>query len=189
MVATQESWPESTPWFRRHQPATLGVAVLLFGAVFGLRLYLGDDASQAISLFYALPIALLAVAYGRLGGAASSVCAIALIAVWVYLEDVDLSLVAWTSRVVPMLLLGLLLGHAVDQLRRADDERRALETAALLHREAIEINDTLVQGMAAAKWSLEASNHDAALRTLTDTIETGHRLVSDLIRAANRASS
>lgn len=64
-------------------------------------------------------------------------------------------------------------------------ERRELEAAALLHREAIEVNDSLVQGMAAAKWSLEAGSVDAGLRVLDDTIARGHDLVSGLIRRAD----
>jgi hypothetical protein len=56
---------------------------------------------------------------------------------------------------VPTLFLGVLLGRATDRARRAEGERRRLERTAL-HRQAIEIDDSLVQRMAAAKWSFEA---------------------------------
>lgn len=52
----------------------------------------------------------------------------------------------------------------------------------LLHRQAVEVNDSLIQGMAAAKWAIEAGNHDLGLRTLEETIEAGQRMVSQLIR-------
>jgi hypothetical protein len=101
------------------------------------------------------------------------------------LGDITLSATGWTSRVVPMLVLGALVGDAADRLRYAESERRRLEAAALLHREAIEINDRLVQGMAAAKWSFEAGRVEAGLATLDETIAEGHALVSALIRQAD----
>jgi hypothetical protein len=79
----------------------------------------------------------------------------------------------------------VLLGEATDRMRRTEEERRKLEAAALLHREAIEINDSLVQGMAAAKWALEAGSTEAGLKTLDDTIARAHDLVSGLIRRAD----
>jgi glucose-6-phosphate-specific signal transduction histidine kinase len=158
----------------------------LFGLIFGLRLQRDTDTGEAITLLFVLPVALLAVTFGRRGGVASGLFGVALVAVWVQTEGVHLSPVGWASRVVPLVLLGTLLGQAMDGLHRAGEERRALESAALLHREAIEINDTLVQGMAAAKWALEAGRLEAGLATLTQTIELGHRLVSELIREAER---
>jgi hypothetical protein len=87
--------------------------------------------------------------------------------------------------VLPLLLLGLLLGHATDRERRAEAERRRLEAAALLHREAIEINDSLVQGMAAAKWSLDAGQVETGKEILEETVVRAHDLVSGLIRRAD----
>jgi hypothetical protein len=43
-----------------------------------------------------------------------------------------------------------------------------------------------VQGMAVAKWSLEAGQVEAGLKALNETIDVGHRLVSELIRRADR---
>jgi hypothetical protein len=49
----------------------------------------------------------------------------------------------------------------------------------------VEINDSLVQGMAAAKWSLEAGRVDNGLAALEETLDQGQRLVSQLIRDAD----
>ena len=119
------------------------------------------------------------------GGEQQSVLAVALVAVWALTMDISLDPAGWASRVVPLLLLGVLLGEATDRMRRTEDDRRALVSAALLHREAIEINDSLVQGIAAAKWALEAGNDEASLKTLDDTLARAHDLVSDLIRRAD----
>lgn len=172
------------PWFRRRPILALVVAGVLFVAVLTLRLLVGD-AEDAYSMLYVMPVALVATAFGLRAGAAAGVIAVALIVIWALAEDVSLTPLAWTSRVVPMLLLGVLLGWASDRLQRAEAERRRLEAAALLHREAIEINDSLVQGMAAAKWSLESGRVDAGMRTLDETITQAHELVSGLIRQAN----
>jgi hypothetical protein len=161
----------------------LTLAGILFAGVLTLRLLAGD-AADAYSMLYAFPVALVATAFGMRAGAGAGLLAVALIGLWAVTDDVSLTPVGWASRALPMLLLGVLVGEATDRSHRIELERRSFEAAALLHREAIEINDSLVQGMAAARWSLEAGNTDAALRMLDDTIARAHDLVSDLIRRA-----
>lgn len=172
------------PWFRERPGRTVAVAAALFGAVFALRM-LGNAPEDAVTMLYALPIALLALAFGRTMGLGAGVFAVGLVAAWAVWRDVDLSALGWASRITPLLLLGALLGDASDRLAAADLRQRALEAAAQRHRDATEVNDTLIQGMAAAKWSLEAGSHDAGLRTLEETIALGHDLVSKLMREAD----
>jgi hypothetical protein len=171
------------PWFRRQPALAVGVAALLYAAVFTLRLLTGD-AADAYSMLYALPVALVASAYGMRAGLLAGVLAVGLIGLWTVLADISLTPSGWLSRALPLLLLGALLGQATDQALAAETERRELEAAALLHREAIEINDSLIQGMAAAKWTLESGQLDAGLRILETTIAEAHELVSRLIRRA-----
>lgn len=177
------AWSGADPWFRLHPRAALAVIAALFAGILALRLSAGS-AADAYSMLYVLPVSLAAVVFGVRGGAASGVLAVGLIGVWVVAQDVDLPLTAWFSRATPILLLGLLLGHASDRLRRAEVERRRLARAALLHRKAIEINDSLIQGMTAAKWSLESGRAESGLQTLDDTIGRAQTLVSGLIRDA-----
>jgi hypothetical protein len=171
------------PWFRERPYFTVAVSVVLFLGIFVPRLLFGSP-RDAYSMLYVFPVALLATAFGRKVGALAGVVAVGLIVAWVLVDDVDLSPVGWVSRVLPLLLLGLLVGDATDRLARAEVERARLASAALLHREAIEINDSLIQGMSAAKWSFEAGRTEAGLKTLGDTIEQGHELVSGLIKDA-----
>jgi hypothetical protein len=67
------------------------------------------------------------------------------------------------ARLVPLLLIGVLLGAVIDHLRRAEAAPYRLEARARQHRETIEINDSIVQGLSAIKWSLEAGNAQDAL--------------------------
>jgi signal transduction histidine kinase len=184
MAAAGESRvPEDrlVPWFRQRPGWALGVAAALFVIVFAARLLAGD-AEDAVSLLYALPVALVAVSFGRRAGITAGLLGVLLVVVWAVAVDADMSLVGWASRVVPLLLLGGLVGDASDRLADAESQRRELESAAQRQRDAVEINDTLIQGMAATKWALEAGRYDAGLRTLEETIQLGERLVSKLMR-------
>jgi hypothetical protein len=185
MMARSGSTPltRDDPWFRRHPNLALTVAGVLYAAVLALRLLAGNPV-DAYSMLYALPVALVAMASGLRAGTLAGLVAVGLTVVWALVKDISLTPTGWASRVVPLLLLGVLVGHATDRARRAEREHRRLEAAALLHREAIEINDSLVQGMAAAMWSLEADQVEAGTKTLAQTLSQAHDLVSGLIRQA-----
>ena len=101
------------------------------------------------------------------------------------IRDVTLGPSGWASRVIPLLLLGYLLGSAIDRARRAEAARRRDEIAALMHREAIEINDSLIQRIAAAKWALEAGQTESSERILTETMSDAQEIVSSLITRAD----
>lgn len=185
MATSAPARPRSpAPWFREQPRWTLAVAGVLYTAVFALRVTMGGP-TDAVNMLYALPIALVALAFGRKAGIAAGLLAVALVAIWAVTSDADLSALGWASRVIPLLLLGGLLGDASDRLAEADRRERLLEAATQRHRDATEVNDTLVQGMAAAKWSLEAGRNDAALKTLDETLTLGHELVSKLMREAD----
>lgn len=172
------------PWFRDRARWAIAVAVALFVAVFAVRLLIGD-AQDAVGLLYALPVALVAVAFGRAAGVAAGLLAVVLVLSWAVALEVDLTALGWASRVVPLLLLGGLLGDASDRLALAGARQLAMDAAEQRHREATEINDTLIQGMAAAKWALEAGRYEVGLSTLDATLEVGHELVSKLLREAD----
>ena len=176
------------PWFSRRPGLALAVIAALFVAVLALRLVAGN-AVEAYSMLYVLPVALAATAFGQRGGVSAGLLAVALIVIWALARDVTLGPTGWGARIVPIGLLGVLLGRATDRARQAETERRRHELAALLHREAIEINDTLIQGMTAAKWSLESGQTDVCLQTLTATVGEAQQLVSGLIRRANMGGS
>ena len=175
---------EPGPWFRARPRTALVVAGVMFAGVLVLRLSV-EAVSDAISLLYTLPIALVALAFGRTAGLAAGVGALVLVWSWTVVNDVDLSTLGWVSRALPLVLLGFLLGDASDRLDRAEAERVALEATAQRHRDATEVNDTLVQGMSAAKWALESGRTESGLKTLDETLKLGHELVSQLLRDAD----
>jgi hypothetical protein len=71
------------------------------------------------------------------------------------------------------------------------DRKQAALTAERLkqieihHKQALELNDEIVQGIAAAKLALELDQQDRALTSLQATIERARTIVSDLLRKAD----
>lgn len=180
-VRAAASRSDQPPWFRSRPRETLLVAGALFVLVFALRLSV-PGTELAVSLLFVLPISLLALARGVRAGLAAGLLAALLLAVWIRTAGVELSVLAWATRLVPLILTGLLLGDASDRLNRSEARRIALELAAERHAQAAEINDTLVQGMSSAKWSLETGDVEGGIRTLRETIGMGQQLVSELLR-------
>lgn len=172
------------PWFSSQPTLTAGVIGVLFVAVFTLRILAGT-AVNAYSMLYVLPIALAATAFGRTAGILAGLFAFVLVVAWAVIRDVALGPSGWASRFIPLLLLGYLLGSAMDRARRAEAARRRDEIAALMHREAIEINDSLIQRIAAAKWALEAGQTESTEQILTQTMSDAQALVSSLITRAD----
>ena len=170
------------PWFSRRPGLALAGVVAMFAGITAARFALGDDATVGITLLYMVPISLAALVWGRVPGLVASGVALVLLVMWVLVSGVDLTPLGWAARVVPILLVGLLLGDASERLQRAEQARLEQVERELLHRQAVEINDSLLQGMAAAKWALEAGRADVGLERLSDAIVSGQQLVSGLIR-------
>src|SRR6187401_581759 len=97
-------WTPGDPWFRRHPGLALTVAGTMFAAVLSLRLSSGTPA-DAYSMLYALPVALVATAFGLRAGTVAGLLGVALVVLWVVVQDVSLSPTGWVSRAVPLLLL------------------------------------------------------------------------------------
>ena len=103
------------PWTRR---TNLAIALALFIVVSALRLA-SDDPTTAISMFYLLPIALLAVEYGLRGGLLAATASAGLVATWIVVRDVDLDTGELASRFALLLLLGACFGLLSDRFSRA----------------------------------------------------------------------
>ncbi len=169
------------PWFRRQPALAALVTAVLFAAVALLRMTVGDE-RDATTMLYALPVSLAGMSFGRRGGTIAAVAATGLLWVWVAADpDVTLSALGWASRVVPMLLLGVLVGAAADAVEDATDARLALAVAETHRRDAAEVNDAIIQRLTVAKWRLEAGATDAAAELLADAMAEAQTLVADLL--------
>ena len=169
------------PWFRRNPQWAALVTTALFAAVTVLRL-LSTDEADATGLLYALPVALAAMAFGRVVGTTAALCAVGLLWAWVAGHpEISLSALGWASRLVPLVLLGVLVGSAADAVEEAAADRLALAVAETRRRDAAEVNDEILQRLAVAKWRLEAGASDDAADLLDEAMGQAQELVSSLL--------
>lgn len=165
------------PWFDRRPRSAIAVSSALFAAIFLLRLGVGDE-RDAIAMLYVLPIALIAIGFGPRAGVAAGSISVGLLALWTGLADVSLTPLGWLSRIVPLLLIGALIGSGSERIRAADAAERRADAVALLQLDGAEINDNIVQSLSAAKWAIESGDAERAQSILDDTIVTGQQLVT-----------
>jgi signal transduction histidine kinase len=168
------------PWFRTHPAVAVGVAAALF-VIIAITRFLVSAPQDTVLQLLSLPIALLAIAFGRRAGLFAALVGIATVVVWVNVVDVHLGPLGWGSRIVPMLLLGVLVGDAAERLRAAEHRRLRLAEARLRRREAAEINDTIVQNLAVAKWMIESGQPDSGIDAVTNALTMAQDLVADLL--------
>jgi energy-coupling factor transporter transmembrane protein EcfT len=156
------------------------LAIGLFAIVFAARLTI--HGTDPITVFLIFPIALLAMAFGLRAGLLAGLAGVLLTFAWVALAGISLSAFGWAGRIVPLVLLGVLVGWTTDRERAAAQTEKALFEARLREREAAEINDSIVQHLAVTKWTIETGHTDEGLTMLADTIATSESLVAALLR-------
>lgn len=176
------------PWFRLRPAEAVTVAACLFAAISVLQWFV-DGAGQAVVMLYLLPVALVAVTFGMRGGVAAAACAFGAFALFeVFHATGDIDVEGWMVRAMALFLLGGLLGRATDEMeasRRsalAEQEGRCrLEAAIRRYTDAIEISDSIIQQLVAAKWLAEAGRADQVVDLLDDTIVRGEHMVAGLL--------
>ncbi|MFZ4718277.1 MAG: hypothetical protein ACOYMR_02565 [Ilumatobacteraceae bacterium] len=166
------------PWFVQHRSRAKAVVALSFVAVFVLHL-LTDDAD--LSVLYVLPVTLAALGFGMVAGIVAGIVAVGLTVLGVALTSESVTVIGWCSHVAPLLLLGFLAGASADRVRQARRAERYAIEVAMLQRDAAEVNDSVVQGITAARWLLESGQVDRALEVLDDTAESAQTLVSRVL--------
>jgi PAS domain S-box-containing protein len=101
-------------------------ACLLMIAVFTLG-YVVSDPNEAVTVLYTLPIALIAVEAGAVGGVLVALVAVALVGLWSATDNVEIGVLGFITRATVFLLLGGVLGHFATKLRSAYDTVRRRE--------------------------------------------------------------
>jgi K+-sensing histidine kinase KdpD len=178
----------TNPWFRLKPAESVVVATVLFAAISVLQWFV-DGSGQAVVMLYLLPVALLAVTFGTRGGVAAAAGAFAVFALFeIFHATGDIDVEGWIVRGVALFLLGGLLGRATDEMeasRRAaleeQEGRCRLEAAIRRYTNAIEISDSILQQLVAAKWLAEAGRSDQVVGLLDETIVRGEHMVAGLL--------
>jgi hypothetical protein len=164
------------------------IATGLFAGV-SVAGYFSDGSGEAIDILYSLPVALLAMSFGLLGGLVGAAAGFSLFTIFQLADGVgDIDATGWIARAAGLLLLGVLLGRATDQIKAGElrtlaeqEQRRRLQETAHRQVEALEISDSILQHLAAAKWMVERGKDEDAIDILTSTLVTGQRMVAELL--------
>ena len=82
----------------------------------------------------------------------------------------------------PVESVGLMVD--ITDKKRAEAAERQLEAARLSQRQALELNDAIVQGLAVAKYALELELDDRAEEALAETLRKARGIVSGLLDEA-----
>jgi PAS domain S-box-containing protein len=109
-------------WPKLASRATIPLALLLFGAVFALRVS-DPSVGNAEGILFVAPIGVLALRFGFRGGLAGALAAFVLVVVWAQMEPHAIgSPMGYVTRAVAFLSLGLLLGAFVEHRRGLEAE-------------------------------------------------------------------
>jgi glucose-6-phosphate-specific signal transduction histidine kinase len=168
------------PWFHRHPRLALACAAVLFAGT-GAAHALAGDQIELTALLLVFPVALVALSTGLRGGLVASSASLLVLMAWGAFGSSGLALGEWWTRALPLVLLGVLIGHASDVQRRSEVVASRLAVAEVRQREAAEINDTIVQRLVAAKWRMELGDPDAGLEVIDEAIVASQALVLDLL--------
>jgi glucose-6-phosphate-specific signal transduction histidine kinase len=178
----------SFPWYRAHSRAAVLMAAALFAGVTMARFFT-DGSGEAVDILYSLPVALLAMSFGLKGGIIGAAIGVSLFAiVELTHSNGDIDATGWIARATGLLLLGTLLGRATDQIEAhqqrtlaVQEQRRHFQDTARRQAEALEISDSILQHLAAAKWMIEQGRDEDAIDILTSTMATGEHMVADML--------
>ena len=186
--ASSEAGEGGRPWFRTHPGVAMAVICTSSVAVLAFQL-LDRQSADAVALLYSLPIALAAVSFGVAGGVGAAAAAYLAFGLFAAFSNADhVGVDGWLSRAAAMFLLGWLLGRAYDETARATgmalvQQRRRLivEEQNRRYSEGIELSDSILQHVAAAKWAIEQGDHDKAAGLLARALSSGQEMVADLL--------
>jgi PAS domain S-box-containing protein len=118
---------------RSKRVAVIAGACLLLAAVFALN-FVVSNPSEAVAVLFTLPIALIAVEVGAVGGIVVALVAVALFGLWAAVDNAHIGVLGFVTRGTGFLLLGGLLGHFATKLRSAYEtvRRREQQLQAIL---------------------------------------------------------
>lgn len=108
---------------------------------------------------------------------------------WVFDHDsAHASPLLWSAvHAAFMLVLALVTAHVWHARDAAHDRseqlRQELSAQTFRRRQALEINDSIVQGLATARYALELGEHELAVRSMEHTLGAARGLISDLVGA------
>ena len=133
---------------------------------------------EPATIAYAVPVALAGIALGARAGMAAAVVGTALYWLGAYIDGETLSAGHLSYRLGALLFLGGVVGALASRLSEAERDAQMQEE---LRSRAVEVNDTVVQGLALARYQIDGGDSPAATGTLETTLGRAQELVADLM--------
>ena len=150
----------------RSRRAVAGAAAVLLLLFFVIEVVTGSTREPA-TIAYAVPVALAGIALGARAGMAAAVAGAALYWLGAYVDGETLSVARLSYRLGALVFLGGVVGALASRLAEAE---HAAQLQHELRSRAVELNDTVVQGLALSRYELEADDSTAAAATLAATL-------------------
>jgi gas vesicle protein len=169
---------ERLVWDAVRSRRTVAIAAgALLVLVFLVAVLSGSPLEPAI-IAYAVPVALVGIALGATAGVAAAVASGALYWLAAYLDGHTFSAGHLSYRLGALVFLGGVVGALSSRLGEAD---RGAQLQRELRSRAVELNDTVVQGLALSRYLLDGGDSAAAAATVEQTLERAQELVADLM--------
>jgi K+-sensing histidine kinase KdpD len=161
----------------RSRRAVAAAAAALLVLFFVIEVVTGSPREPA-TIAYAVPVALAAIALGARAGMVAAVAGAALYWLGAYVDGETLSAAHLSYRLGALVFLGGVVGALASQLAEAEHHAQLQQE---LRSRAVELNDTVVQGLALSRYQIEGGDATAAAGTLTTTLGRAQELVADLM--------
>ena len=161
----------------RSRRAVAGAAAALLVLYLVIEIVTGSPKEPA-TIAYAVPVALAGIALGARAGMAAAVAGAALYWLGAYIDGETLSAGHLSYRLGALLFLGAVVGALASRLSEAE---HASQLQHELRSRAVELNDTVVQGLALSRYQIDGGDATAAADTLETTLGRAQELVADLM--------
>jgi hypothetical protein len=133
---------------------------------------------EPATIAYAVPVALAGIALGARAGIAAAVAGAALYWLGAYIDGETLSAGHLSYRLGALVFMGGVVGALASRLSEAEHDAQLQQE---LRSCAVELNDTVVQGLALSRYQIDGGDPTAAAATLETTLGRAQELVADLM--------
>jgi PAS domain S-box-containing protein len=110
----------------RHRTPTLATAAAMLVAIFVLSLTT-DNPNEGLNALYVIPIVLVALEWGALGGVVTAAVALGLFGLWATIDDVEVGVLGYLTRAAAFFSIPLVVGTVAGRLRAALEWTRKSE--------------------------------------------------------------
>ena len=159
----------------------VGMALVLSAIIIVLR-FLFPTPSDGFLFLLIAPIAIVAVEFAFAGGLIAACLAGVVAAIFKLSGEMEYTSVGLGVRILTFLIAGAGVGFLVEDRKKREAALAKLERQAEEHREGLQLNDDVVQGLAVAKMALEMDEADRALVTLQKTLKRAQEIASQRLR-------